>query len=114
MKLDGRYRFTLQFPADTENRILAGELLERLGNKKSAVIVAALGEYIERHPELLNHPVRLNIETERGASRRDLEALVRRLVSEQLASISPPAQPSAPSSIDDDIARMLGNLDAFG
>ena len=47
MKLDGKYRFTLQFPADTERRIRAGELLEQLGNRKSAVVVAALCEYAD-------------------------------------------------------------------
>lgn len=31
MKRDGKYRFTLQFPADTERRIQAGELLEQPG-----------------------------------------------------------------------------------
>lgn len=56
MKRDGKYRFTLQFPADTERRIQAGELLEQLGNRKSAVVVAALCEYAEKHPELLPGP----------------------------------------------------------
>lgn len=44
MKKDGLYRYSLQFPDDSEKRIRAGELLEKLGNKKSAVIVAALND----------------------------------------------------------------------
>ena len=44
MKKDGKYRFTLQFSSDTEEQIRAGELLERLGNKKSAIIVEALND----------------------------------------------------------------------
>ena len=42
MKKDGKYRFTLQFPAVTEEQIAVGELLESLGNRKSALVVAAV------------------------------------------------------------------------
>ena len=31
MKKDGKYRFSLQFGADSEEQVKAGELLERLG-----------------------------------------------------------------------------------
>ena len=46
MKKGNVYRFSLQFSADTEPGICAGELLERLGNKKSALVVKALNEFI--------------------------------------------------------------------
>ena len=114
MKRDGKYRFTLQFPADTERRIQAGELLEQLGNRKSAVVVAALCEYADKHPELLSRPVRTKIQTEYAASRAALEELVRKLVSEQLAKGSAVAEQNNAYTLDDDIARMLGNLDVFG
>lgn len=115
MKRDGKYRFTLQFPADTERRIQAGELLEQLGNRKSAVVVAAICEYAEKHPELLTRPVRAKIHTEYAASRAALEELVRRLVSEQLARDgSSSGNHAATTLLDDDIARMLVNLDVFG
>ncbi len=48
MKKDGKYRFSLQFSADSEEQVRAGELLERLGNRKSAVVVAALNDYATR------------------------------------------------------------------
>ena len=54
MRNNGKYRFSLQFPAETEEQIQADELLERLGNRKSAVVVAALGEYLAAHPALLS------------------------------------------------------------
>lgn len=115
MKCDGKYRFTLQFPADTERRIQSGELLEQLGNRKSAVVVAALCEYADRHPELLTQPLRAKIQTEYAASRAALEELVRKLVNEQLAKGgASSAQTSSTGTLDDDIARMLGNLDVFG
>ena len=53
MKKDGRYRFTLQFAMDSEENVRAGELLERLGNKKSRVVVAALNALADDHPERL-------------------------------------------------------------
>ena len=46
MKKDGKYRFTLGFGSDTEEEYRAGEFLESLGNKKSAIIVTALNEYL--------------------------------------------------------------------
>ena len=52
MKKDGKYRYTLQFGSETDEEYRAGELLESLGNKKSAVIIAALNEYLASHPEL--------------------------------------------------------------
>ena len=41
MKCDGKYRFTLQFPADTERRIWAGELLEQLGRARGFLLPGA-------------------------------------------------------------------------
>lgn len=114
MKRDGKYRFTLQFPADTERRIQAGELLEQLGNRKSAVVVAALCEYADRHPELLTRPMRAKIQTEYTASRAALEELIRKLVSEQLEQGGAVTEQNNAYTLDDDIARMLGNLDVFG
>lgn len=113
MKRNGKYRFTLQFPSDTERRIRAGELLEQLGTRKSAVVVAALCEYADSHPELLTRPVRAKIQTEYASSRAALEELVRKLVSEQLAQGGAAAENNA-YTLDDDIARMLCNLDVFG
>ena len=52
MRKDGKYRFTLQFGADSEDQIRVGELLEKLGNRKSMIIVSALSDYINAHPEL--------------------------------------------------------------
>lgn len=53
MRKNGSYRFSLQFPAKTDDQIRVGELLEHMGNRKSAVIVVALTAFIDSHPELL-------------------------------------------------------------
>ena len=133
MKKDGLYRFSLQFPADSEKRIRAGELLEKLGNKKSAVIVTALNEYLDNHPEFETQGLRIRIEQENGISRDKLERLIRTLIQEQLQyTTEPPLNVQAvektglippskgeqskeemPESLKEDIAQMLANLDMF-
>ena len=84
MKRDGVYRFNLQFPSDSEERIRVGEVLERLGKRKSHLVVAALGEYLDRHPQWETPEVRVKIEQQSAMSREKLEELVRRLVEEKL------------------------------
>ena len=134
MKKDGLYRYSLQFPDDSEKRIRAGELLEKLGNKKSAVIVAALNEYLDNHPEFETQGLRIRIEQENGISRDKLERLIRTLIQEQLQhnTTEPPLKvqtveesgliPSSegersndemPEALKEDIAKMLANLDMF-
>ena len=133
MKKDGLYRYSLQFPDDSEKRIRAGELLEKLGNKKSAVIVAALNEYLDNHPEFETQGLRIRIEQENGISRDKLERLIRTLIQEQLQhTTEPPLNVQAveesslipslegerykeemPESLKEDITQMLANLDMF-
>lgn len=52
MKKNGKYRFTLQFGMNSEQEIRAGEILEKMGNKKSKFLIAAINEYSSNHPEL--------------------------------------------------------------
>lgn len=52
MKKDGSYRYNLKFSCEEKKNVRAGELLERLGHRKSAVVVEALNEYLDRHPAL--------------------------------------------------------------
>ena len=133
MKKDGLYRYSLQFPDDSEKRIRAGELLEKLGNKKSTVIVAALNEYLDNHPEFETQGLRIRIEQENGISRDKLERLIRTLIQEQLQHTTEPplnvqtveksglipssegerSKEEMPESLKEDIAQMLANLDMF-
>ena len=53
MKKGGSYKFNIQFPAETEEQILAGELLESRLRQKGILIVEALNAYTKQHPELL-------------------------------------------------------------
>lgn len=111
MRRQGVYRFSLQFPGDTEERGRAGELLERLGNRKSAVVVAALNQYLDQHPQLESPAAKVKIQTQAAVSREQLEQLVREILEERMAAL-PQAGPS-PEEEDPGISQMLENLDAF-
>lgn len=121
MKKDGKYRFSLQFGAESKEEIQAGELLEKLGNKKSRIVVAALNKYMISHPELKTSHCKIEVKITSSSeySRSDIEQLVMALVEEKLA----PAQASNimqkdgdnthSSILDEDIAVMLDNIDIF-
>lgn len=120
MKRDGRYRFPLQFGAETTEQVQAGELLERLGNRKSAIVVAALNEYITAHPEFAGPADRkVHVKIEGGIRRDELEQLIRTLIDEQIKdgrlSADNTEIPSVqhPDNLNEDIAAMISNLDLF-
>ena len=114
MRKNGKYRFSLQFPAETEEQIQAGELLERLGNRKSAVVVAALGEYLAAHPALLSPECRVEIKTVQSLSSDSLREMVLDLLEEQLAA-TPKTEVNTEDGVDFNgkITEMLDNLDIF-
>ena len=84
MKQENVYRFSLQFGMDTTDKIRAGEFLEKLGNKKSAVVVAALNEYLEQHPEAKSETLRIQVEKSGDLRKEKLEQLIRSLIQEQI------------------------------
>ena len=91
MKRDGKYRFSLQFGSETREQVQAGELLERLGNRKSAVVIAALNAYIAAHPELAE-PAPVSVKIDGGIRREALEQIDPLLTSEsQTVSCLPEA-----------------------
>ena len=116
MKQDGMYRYCIQFRAHTESEIRAGELLEKLGRKKSAVIIAALLEYMENHPELTDgDKSRVTVNT---VSLDALEAHISRLIEEKLRGMElPPRGESFPheqaEEVSQDIMDMLDDLNLF-
>ena len=52
MRRDDKYRFSLSWGRDTAEKIAVGDLLEKLKNRKSDLIVQAVWEYIGNHPEV--------------------------------------------------------------
>lgn len=129
MKKDGKYRFSLQFPETTRENRIAGELLERMGNRKSVLIVDALREYLLRHPELQEENCRIEISMTPVETPENLEHLVRQLVEERIALYQQEGTTSSRSgertqevkvleektadSLEKDISQMLDNLDFF-
>ena len=85
MKRDGKYRFSLQFPDTIEENRMVGELLERMGNRKSTVIVDAVREYLLHHPELQEENCKIEITVTQMETSENLENLVRQLVEERIA-----------------------------
>ena len=139
MKKDGKYRFSLQFKDSTEEARRAGDLLERMGNRKSGLVVAAVGEYLAHHPGLDGDVPPARMPTPPEGRRESLEQMVRRLVDENMeahrkdAPTQPAKQPvqekptagmpgkdaqekRLPDSRgqDDGIGQMLDNLGMFG
>ena len=116
MRKDGKYRFTLQFGADSEDQIRVGELLEKLGNRKSMIIVSALSDYINAHPELQSGYSRIEVKVAPAFDRNQMERLIRSIVEEKLFELHTIADTSmsGPSeALEEDITKMLDNLDMF-
>ena len=129
MRKDGKYRFSLQFPETTEENQMVGELLERMGNRKSTLIVAAVGEYLQHHPELQEENCKIEISMTPTGMSAGLENLIRQMVEEKLAmyrkrdssvyqsgeSVEEGKQQQAepPDNLEEDISQMLDNLDFF-
>ena len=87
MKRDGKYRFSLQFGSETREQMQAGELLERLGNRKSAVVIAALNAYITAHPELAE-PAPVSVKIDGGIRRDALEQMIRSIITSESQTVS--------------------------
>ena len=117
MKKDGKYRYSLQFDAITDEQIQVGELLEKLGNQKSAIIVPALFEYIKRHPEITEDHAKIKVQVEPSIKRAELEKMVlsilERKLPEMQLSYSQEKSESLPIIADSDIDEMLQNLGLF-
>lgn len=122
MLSDNKFRFSLQWGADSEEKVQAGRLLEKLGNKKSEFIVLAVTEYIREHPEVVSPGSKIRITVQPTQTADQLQAMVREMamaaVAELMAGMtlvpaSPQsdAQPSGPSQ--EDLDDMLKNLDIF-
>jgi len=125
MKKNGAYRYSLQWAENTAEKIRAGELLEQLGNRKSAVIVAALNDYMDAHPELCSGTGKIEVRVS-GYDRKQIEEIIRSMMKEQSVMIAERTDEKMSTDhqtendvsdyndmLEDDIARMLDNLDLF-
>lgn len=120
---DDKFRFTLQWGTDTQEKIAVGTLLEQLGNKKSYLVIVAVMEYIQRHPEIAAPGAEVKIAYQPTQTREQLMEMVKTMtkaaVEELLAGkslvpagdIQQAAPPAGPS--DQDLDTMLAGLKFF-
>lgn len=115
---DGKYRYTLQFGMYSEEEQRAGIFLERLGNRKSPIVVAAINEYLQNHPEFANAQAEIHFHVS-GISSNLLEEKIREAVDAYLKSHDGAYIPSQISTavsteqVSADILDMLDDLDCF-
>ena len=86
MKSHEKYRFTLQWGAETAEKVQAGELLKNLGNRKSDFIVMAIADYIRLHPESFSTGNKPQIIIKPGFTQEQIETLIKTLIDERLAN----------------------------
>lgn len=123
LRRDDRFRFSLQWSADTEEKAKVGALLERLGNKKSDFIVLAVVEYLQRHPEMEIPGAKIKITYQPLHTKEQLLAMVRDMVKTSVGeflsgntvastqSSQPPEMSLGPS--EQDIDAMVASLKLF-
>ena len=111
-----RYRFTLQWPADNESRIRAGEFLSRFGKKKSDFVVRALNDWLNAHPDYEGEATLPSLVT---ISEKELRAMLDDHMEEirgLLRSMQTGDSKTAGAKTDDlsdDLTDMLDALDDF-
>ena len=118
MRTPEKFRFTLQWGAETAEKVQAGSFLQNLGNRKSEFVVLAVTEYFTAHPDVLLAGHKPKIVVKPSYTREQVEALVRSIVEERMAG--PPPSQRVPGSHDDepdtaepDLDEMLRNLELF-
>ena len=123
MKKDGSYRYNLKFACDSEKNIRAGELLEKCGNKKSLLIIEALNDYIDNHPELSHDENEIKIvKVSDNGLPDDWKNIVKEMIekysightgSDNVSSVNIQDTNVIDNSLDDSLLEMFNNLDAF-
>ena len=117
MKKDDLYRYCIQFTGKTDAEKRAGEFLEMLGRRKSAVIITALNEYLDRNPDIMTPGIQSHIKVS-SVDMAELETRIRQMIEERLAGIDlgTPVSPkeNAPvQQVSQDIMDMLEDLELF-
>jgi len=98
MKTLNRYRFSLQWGVDSAEKIQAGNILDKLGNKKSEFVVLAVSEYLKSHPDLPVNGLdgqKINIVVQPSVTREQINAMVMAAICEQMAGMKPVIESAA-------------------
>ena len=87
MRRDDRFRFSLQWRADTEEKARVGALIEQLGNKKSDFIVMAVMDYLQRHPDMDIPGAKIKITYQPLHTKEQLLTMVRDMVKSSMSEL---------------------------
>ena len=118
VKTPDKYRFTLQWGAETSEKVQAGDFLESLGNRKSEFIVLAVNEYLMAHPETLTAGRKLQIVVKPSVTQEQVKMMITAMIEEKLTGMALAAQRPNNSGgelavTETDVNEMLENLDLF-
>ena len=124
MRRDDKYRFSLSWGRDTAEKITVGDLLEKLKNRKSDLIVQAVWEYIGNHPEVMAENAKIVITVQSTPTdeqtlakiQQMIDASVERLKDSMKFQIQQEKQveQAAPAVLNQqDLDDMLDNLTIF-
>ena len=119
MKKDGKYTVLIHKRGEGRVRKSLSELLENLGNRKSTVIISALSDYIDTHPELQSGYSKIEVKVASAFDRSQMERLIRSIVEEKLSelhtteTIADTSMSGTSEALEEDITKMLDNLDMF-
>lgn len=124
MRRDDKYRFSLSWGRDTAEKIAVGDLLEKLKNRKSDLIVQAVWEYIGNHPEVMAENAKIVITVQSTPTdeqtlakiQQMIDASVERLKDSMKFQIQQEKQveQAAPAVLNQqDLDDMLDNLTTF-
>lgn len=122
MRRGDGYRFSLGWSNNSVEKRTVGDLLEALNNRKSDLVVQAVWEYIQSHPELAQPDAKVIISVQSTQTDEQMLAQIKHMIEDtvqrRLEGIKlaepneqPQEKPSGPS--DADLDEMLANLDIF-
>lgn len=77
---DDKYRFSLSWGRDTAEKIAVGDLLEKLKNHKSDLIVQAVWEFIGNHPEVMAENTKIVIAVQSTQTDEQILAQIQRMI----------------------------------
>ena len=121
MLKDDNYRFCLGWSRDTAEKIAVGDLLEKLKNRKSDLVVQAVWEYIGNHPEVMVESTKIVLavhstptdEQKLAQIQSMIDASVEKLRASLKLQIERVQQEKADGPTEKDLDDMLSNLDIF-
>ena len=123
MRRDDKYRFSLGWSMDTAEKVAVGDLLERLKNRKSDLVVQAVWEYIGNHPEVMAADTKIVISVQSTPTDEQTLATIQRMIDASMEklkasmnyqNVQEPAATSEPGGpSEQDLDDMLANLELF-